>query len=68
MEGLVIPFHVGRDTKGTVWIVSHEEYTPFDSEDARIMTALTEYAASGFHLSRSLRSLQMGMEQKTGNV
>jgi RNA polymerase sigma factor (sigma-70 family) len=68
VEGLVIPFHVGRDTKGTVWIVSHEEYTPFDSEDARIMTALTEYAASGFHLSRSLRSLQMGMEQKTGNV
>ena len=68
MEGLVIPFRVGRNTTGTVWIVSHEENTPFDSEDARVMTTLTEYAASGFHLSRSLRILQTDMEQKTGSV
>ncbi len=56
VEGLVIPFHVGKDTSGTVWIVSHDEGTRFDSEDVRIMCALTEYAGAGFHLSRSLRT------------
>jgi RNA polymerase sigma factor (sigma-70 family) len=55
VEGLVIPFHVG-ETSGTVWIVSHDEQSTFDSEDVRIMCALTEYAGAGFHLSRTLRS------------
>lgn len=56
VEGLVIPFHIGKNTHGTVWIVSHDEDTAFDSEDVRIMRALTEYAGAGLHLSRSLRS------------
>jgi RNA polymerase sigma factor (sigma-70 family) len=52
VEGLVIPFHVGK-TAGTVWIVSHEEQTKFDSEDARIMTSLAEFAGCAIHLSKS---------------
>ncbi|HEY1804436.1 MAG TPA: sigma-70 family RNA polymerase sigma factor [Terracidiphilus sp.] len=43
VEGLVIPFHANERTNGTVWIVSHDEGVPFDSEDARIMTSLTEF-------------------------
>jgi hypothetical protein len=52
VEGLVIPFHVGTKTEGTVWIVSHDEKSRFDSEDVRIMTSLTEFAGCALHLLR----------------
>jgi len=55
VEGLVIPFHVGATTQGTVWIVSHDEQSRFDSEDARIMTTLAEFAGCALHLIRSLQ-------------
>jgi RNA polymerase sigma factor (sigma-70 family) len=61
VEGLVIPFHVGTETEGvgtetegTVWIVSHDEESKFDSEDVRIMRSLTEFAACALHLSKTL--------------
>jgi len=54
VEGLVIPFHVGGKTEGTIWIVSHEERSRFDSEDVRIMSSLGEFAGSALHLMRSL--------------
>ena len=56
VEGLVIPFHAGEGTEGTVWIVSHKEEVVFDSEDARIMAGLAEFAGCALHLSRSLIS------------
>jgi RNA polymerase sigma factor (sigma-70 family) len=56
VEGLVIPFHVGQVTEGTVWIVSHREDVRFDSEDARIMTSLTEFAGCALHLMNRLES------------
>jgi RNA polymerase sigma factor (sigma-70 family) len=54
IEGLVIPFHVGPKTEGTVWILSHEEKLRFDTEDVRVMTSLTEFAGCALHLSRAL--------------
>jgi RNA polymerase sigma factor (sigma-70 family) len=59
VEGLVIPFHVGK-TAGTVWIVSHEEKTRFDSEDARIMSSLSEFAGCAIHLSKSFDTDERG--------
>ncbi len=56
VEGLVIPFHVGGKTEGTVWIVSHEEGLGFDSEDVRIMTSIAEFAGCALHLDRCLRA------------
>ena len=53
VEGLVIPLHVGK-TEGTIWIVSHDESVRFDSEDARIMTSIAEFAGCALHLIRSL--------------
>jgi hypothetical protein len=53
VEGLVIPFHVGTETEGTVWIVSHTKGSGFDSEDVRIMTQLTEFAACALHVTSS---------------
>jgi hypothetical protein len=56
VEGLVIPFHVGGKTEGTIWIVSHEEGLGFDSEDVRIMTSIAEFAGCALHLDRCLRA------------
>jgi RNA polymerase sigma factor (sigma-70 family) len=53
VEGLVIPFHVGKITEGTVWIVSHSKECRFDAEDVRIMTTLTEFAGCALHLIKS---------------
>ena len=53
VEGLVIPFHVGPKTEGTVWIVSHAEECRFDAEDVRIMTTLTEFVGCALHIIRS---------------
>lgn len=53
VEGLVIPFHVGPKTEGTVWIISHEEKSRFDSEDVRIMTNLAEFVGCALHLVRT---------------
>jgi RNA polymerase sigma factor (sigma-70 family) len=54
VEGLVIPFHVGTETEGTVWIVSHDERSKFDAEDVRIMSSLTEFVGCATHLSKTL--------------
>lgn len=54
VEVLVVPFHVGTKTEGTLWIVSHEEESGFDAEDARIMASLAEFAGCSLHLARSL--------------
>ncbi len=54
VEGLVIPFHVGTETEGTIWIVSHAEELGFDSEDARIMSSLAEFVGCALHVSRQL--------------
>jgi len=54
VEGLVIPFHIGSKTNGTIWIVSHSEGTKFDSEDARIMTSVAEFAGCALHLHKYL--------------
>jgi RNA polymerase sigma factor (sigma-70 family) len=53
VEGLVIPFYAGPKTEGTIWIVSHDEQSRFDSEDARIMTSLAEFTGCALHLTRS---------------
>lgn len=52
VEGLVIPFHVGGKTEGTIWIASHDERRLFDSEDVRIMTSLAEFVGCTVHLNQ----------------
>ena len=37
-EGLLIPFYIGGEAVGTIWVVSHDESHRFDAEDLRVMT------------------------------
>ena len=47
-EALLIPFHVRGEAVGTVWVLSHDQTRRFDAEDARVMTAIAEFAAAAY--------------------
>lgn len=54
-EALLVPFHVGGEAVGTIWVVSHNQTRQFDAADARVMTTLGEFAAGAYQaLSRML--------------
>ncbi len=47
-EALLIPFHVGGEAVGTVWVISHDHARLFDAEDARVISVLGEFAATAY--------------------
>jgi signal transduction histidine kinase len=49
-EALLVPFHHEGKAVGTVWIIAHDETRRFDAEDLRLMTRLSRFAATAFHL------------------
>ena len=49
-EALLVPFHVGGEAVGTIWVVCHDQTRTFDSEDARMMTTLGEFAAAAYQV------------------
>ena len=49
-EALLIPFHLGREPVGVIWIISHNETRRFDAEDRRLVTNLARFAGNAYHL------------------
>lgn len=47
-EVLLLPFAVGGELVGTVWVVSHDRSRCFDSEDRRVLEHLCEFAARAY--------------------
>jgi PAS domain S-box-containing protein len=47
-EGLLIPFHVGGQAIGTIWVLAHDQSRRFDAEDVRVMTNLAHFAAAAY--------------------
>jgi CheY-like chemotaxis protein len=47
-EALLLPFSVGGELVGTVWVVSHDRTRCFDSEDRRVLAHLSEFAARAY--------------------
>jgi len=43
-DGMLLPWQVG-ETRGTFWIMAHEESEAFDGEDLRVMRALADFAS-----------------------
>ena len=47
-ECLLVPFHVGGKTVGTIWMVAHEAHNngrQFDAEDLRQLESLSRFAS-----------------------
>jgi PAS domain S-box-containing protein len=47
-DALLVPFHVGGQPAGTIWVVSHDDTKRFDAEDLRVMTNLAKFAAAAY--------------------
>jgi CheY-like chemotaxis protein len=47
-EALLLPFSVGGEVVGTVWVVSHDRGRCFDREDRRVLAQLSEFAARAY--------------------
>jgi PAS domain S-box-containing protein len=47
-EGLLIPFYVNGEARGTIWVVAHDASRRFDAEDLRIVTSLSTFAAAAY--------------------
>ena len=47
-DALLVPFHVGGEARGTIWVVSHDDTKRFDAEDLRVMTGLAKFAAAAY--------------------
>jgi PAS domain S-box-containing protein len=55
-DALLVPFHVGDQAVGTIWVVSHDETKRFDAEDLRVMTNLAKFAAAAYQTLLSSRA------------
>src|SRR5689334_20862651 len=44
VEALLVPFHFEHKPVGTVWVVAHDQIRKFDSEDARLINILAQFA------------------------
>jgi CheY-like chemotaxis protein len=53
-EALLIPFSVGGEIVGTVWVIAHDENRRFDSEDRRVVAKLANFAAEAYERLSSL--------------
>jgi signal transduction histidine kinase/ActR/RegA family two-component response regulator len=58
-ETLVAPLRVDGRPVGTLWVISHDDSKEFDSEDARLLGSLSQFASlalrSGIHDEQVLR-------------
>jgi PAS domain S-box-containing protein len=55
-EGLLIPFYIGGEAMGTVWVVAHDKSCRFDAEDLRVMTNLGIFAGAAYQTLLSLNA------------
>jgi PAS domain S-box-containing protein len=49
-EVLVVPFHAEGKPVGALWVMVHTPSRKFDSEDQRLLTSLSRFAAAAYHL------------------
>jgi PAS domain S-box-containing protein len=56
-EALLIPFYIGSEAVGTIWVVSHDEHR-FDAEDLRVMTNLGAFTAGAYQTWLSVNAAQ----------
>ena len=53
VEALLVPFSFGK-SRGTIWVVTHDDKRRFDAEDARLIDDLGKFAAAAHRIRSSL--------------
>jgi signal transduction histidine kinase len=71
VEALLIPFYVGGQAVGTIWVISHDEQRRFDGEDARMITSLGKFASAAHQILASLdvvKAVQAKLEKANAEL
>jgi PAS domain S-box-containing protein len=50
VEALLVPFHTEGKPVGTLWVIAHTPSRKFDSEDQRVLTSLSRFAAMAYQV------------------
>jgi signal transduction histidine kinase len=58
-EALLVPFYLNREPVGTIWVVAHDRARHFDSEDARLITSIGQFAAAACEASQVVNGLRV---------
>jgi PAS domain S-box-containing protein len=58
-EGLLVPFRVGGEAIGTIWVVAHDPGRRFDAEDLRRVTNLGAFAAAAYQATLSTQASRL---------
>jgi CheY-like chemotaxis protein len=53
-EALLVPFSIGGELAGTVWVVAHEPARRFDREDRQALARLAQFAAQAYECLSTL--------------
>jgi PAS domain S-box-containing protein len=62
-DGLLIPFYIGGEAVGTIWVMSHDESRRFDGEDLRVMTNLGIFAAAAYQTWLSISATKTANQE-----
>lgn len=60
-ECLLVPFYVRGKAVGTVWAIMHSDRRGFDTEDARIMNVLGQFASLAYQTLATIDDLKLQM-------
>lgn len=67
-EVLLVPFYVGGNAVGTIWVIIHDQSRRFDAEDLRVMTNLGTFAAAAYQTLQYLNSAKLANEHLESEV
>jgi signal transduction histidine kinase/ActR/RegA family two-component response regulator len=57
-EVLLVPFHKGSETVGTLWVVAHDEQKLFVQEDLRCLESLCKFASASVMALQNIQALE----------
>ena len=66
-EALLVPFYVGGEAVGTIWVIAHDTSRRFDAEDLRVLMSLATFAASAYQTVQSLEVARRALAAQKEN-
>jgi signal transduction histidine kinase len=67
-QALLAPFYLGGVPVGTLWVVKHERRHHFDSEDARVLTHLADFASAAYQTLQSMQVLEAQSDARRDEI
>jgi RNA polymerase sigma factor (sigma-70 family) len=66
VEVLLVPFSVGGQLVGTIWVVAHDEHRQFDAEDERLVHEMARLTAEAYQLAASVEASKIADRRNDG--